>query len=241
MRRDAKRVKNISGLSQILIDLKPDRCDSDVYINRKIDVTNLVTYIESKKISFVAKLSFDDSSEEVMIMIPINENDNINTISKKIKEKVSLFRNKKAKKEGANDAIDVLGHLPNIIRIPIVGLFKWCDKNGFLPSSLVKDNLYYSSMIVSNLGSINCDAIYHNIANFGTCSSLTTMGEIKNEEIIYGDGKKKIRKICEFGINFDERVADGYYFAKSVKMLEYIFDNPSTLEDNISKKIEKLQ
>ena len=37
------------------------------------------------------------------------------------------------------------------------------------------------------------------------------------------------------------RVADGYYFAKSVKMLEYIFDNPSTLEDNISKKIEKLQ
>jgi len=26
MRRDAKRVKNISGLSQILIDLKPDRC-----------------------------------------------------------------------------------------------------------------------------------------------------------------------------------------------------------------------
>ena len=49
MRRDAKRVKNISGLSQILIDLKPDRCDSDVYINRKIDVTNLVTYIESKK------------------------------------------------------------------------------------------------------------------------------------------------------------------------------------------------
>lgn len=283
MRRDAKRVKNISGLSQILIDLKPDRCDSDVYINRKIDVTNLVTYIESKKkenseityfhafvtgiakvlynrpklnrfianrhvyehneiiISFVAKLSFDDSSEEVMIMIPINENDNINTISKKIKEKVSLFRNKKAKKEGANDAIDVLGHLPNIIRIPIVGLFKWCDKNGFLPSSLVKDNLYYSSMIVSNLGSIKCDAIYHNITNFGTCSSLTTMGEIKNEEIIYGDGKKKIRKICEFGINFDERVADGYYFAKSVKMLEYIFDNPSTLEDNISKKIEKLQ
>ena len=104
-------------------------------------MTNLVTYIESKKkenseitsfhafvrgiakvlynrpklnrfianrhvyehneiiISFVAKLSFDDSSEEVMIMIPINENDNINTISKKIKEKVSSFRNKKAKKE----------------------------------------------------------------------------------------------------------------------------------------------
>ena len=49
MRSDAKRVKDINGLSQLLIDLKPYRCDSDVYINEDVDVTNLVKYIESKK------------------------------------------------------------------------------------------------------------------------------------------------------------------------------------------------
>ena len=43
--------------------------------------------------------------------------------------------------------------------------------------------------------------------------------------------------MCEFGINFDERVADGYYFAKSVKMLEYIFNNPKLLDEKASKKI----
>lgn len=278
MRKDAKRIKNIDGLSQILLDLKPNRCDSDVFIKQKMDVTELVKYIESKKkkgedityfhafvtaiaktlynrpklnrfianrhvyehndvvISFVAKLSFDDKSEEVMIMVEIDDNDNIESISNKIKNKVNSFRNKTAKKEGANDAIDVLGKLPNIIRVPIVGIFKWCDKNGILPASLVKDNLYYSSMIVSNLGSIKCGAIYHNITNFGTCSSLTTMGEIKDEEVII-NGKKEIRKLCEFGINFDERVADGYYFAKSVKMLEYIFDNPKLLDEAVNKKI----
>ena len=278
MRKDAKRIKNIDGLSQILLDLKPNRCDSDVFIKQKMDVTELVKYIESKKkkgedityfhafvtaiaktlynrpklnrfianrhvyehndvvISFVAKLSFDDKSEEVMIMVNADEEDNIITIGKKIKNKVNSFRNKTAKKEGANDAIDILGRLPNIIRVPIVGIFKWCDKNGILPASLVKDNLYYSSMIVSNLGSIKCGAIYHNITNFGTCSSLTTMGEIKDEEVII-NGKKEIRKLCEFGINFDERVADGYYFAKSVKMLQYIFDNPKLLDEAVSKKI----
>ena len=31
-RKDGKRVENVSGLSQISIDLKPRRCDSDVYI-----------------------------------------------------------------------------------------------------------------------------------------------------------------------------------------------------------------
>lgn len=279
-RKDAKRVKDISGLAQICIDLKPGRCDSDVYINQKMDVTNLVKYIETRKkeeekityfyafvtalgkaiynrpklnrfvanrhiyehneviISFVAKVSFDDTSEELMVMVPFDAKDNIKTISKKIKDKVDGIRNKKTSKQGANNAIDVLGKLPNIIRIPVMGLFKWCDKKGILPSSLVKDNLYYSSLIVSNLGSIKCGAIYHNITNFGTSSGLATIGEIKDEEVINEKGKKEIRKLCEFGINLDERIADGYYFAKSVKLLQYLFDNPELLEDDMENLID---
>ena len=136
-RFDSTRIRDINGMSQILIDLKPDRCDSDVYINQKMDVTELVKYIEKKKeenpnityfhafvtaigkifynrpklnryvanrhiyehddvvISFVAKISFDDHSEEMMIMVPINPNGDINTISKKISSKVNSLRNKR--------------------------------------------------------------------------------------------------------------------------------------------------
>lgn len=280
MRKDAIRIKDIDGLSQILIDLKPDRCDSDVFVNHKMDVTNLVAYMDKRKknnsdltyfhafvtaiaktfynrpklnrfvanrhvyehkdvvISFVAKVEFADNSEEVMIMIPIAPEDNINTISKKIADKIDSIRKKKEKKVGANSAIDVLGKLPNIVRVPVVGLFKWMDDKGILPASLVKDNLYYSSIIVSNLGSIHFGAIYHNITNFGTCSSLATMGEIQEIEIINKDGKKERKKICEFGINFDERIADGYYFAKSVKYIEKVFENPELLEERVDKKIE---
>ncbi len=278
-RKYAKRIDNISGLSQILIDLKPDRSVSDVYINQKMDVTALCEYVEKLKkkgehitffhavmaaigkiyynrpylnrfvanrhiyehndvvISFVAKIAFDDTAEEMMILVKIDKDDNIHTISKKILDKVDSIRNKKVDKKGANSAIEILGKLPNIIRVPIVGVFKWCDKVGLLPSSLVEDNLYYSSLIVSNLGSIHCGAIFHNITNFGNASGLATMGEIKDEEVII-NGKKEIRKICEFGINLDERIADGYYFAKSVQLLQYIFDNPKLLEEDASKKVE---
>ena len=279
--RNAKRVKDITGMQQIMIDLKPDRCDSDVYINQKMDVTKLVEYMDKRKkdgddityfhafvtaigkvfynrnklnrfvsnrhiyehndvvVSFVAKVSFDDKSEEMMIMVPIEPNDNIDTISKKISGYVDKVRNSKSvEKEGANDAIDIVGKLPNGIRIPLVGILKWCDKKGILPKSLVKDNLYYSSIILSNLGSIKCGAIYHNLTCFGTCSSLATIGEIKNEDIHNDDGTEEIRKICEFGINLDERIADGYYFAKSVRLLQYIFDNPELLEEDANKKID---
>ena len=141
-------------------------------------------------------------------------------------------------KEGANSVIDVLGKLPNIIRIPVTVMFKWCDKKGILPASLCKDNLYYSTMIVSNLGSIGCGAIFHhNITDFGNSSSLLTMGEIKDEEVII-DGKKEVRKLCEWGMNFDARIADGYYFAKSAKVLQYLLSHPEELEKPAGEKIE---
>ena len=274
-RRDAKRVTDLTGMAQICIDLKPNRCDSDVYINQKFDVTELVNYVNRKKeeglnitffhtfvtamgkvlynrprlnrfvtnrhvyehneviISFVAKISFDDRSEEMMLMVPIDKEDNLESISKKIKNMVDDIRKKKSvNKEGANSAIDILGKLPNIIRVPLVGLFKWMDQRDLLPKDLIKDNLYYSSLIVSNLGAIKCGAIYHNLTNFGTASGLATMGEIK-DELVVKDGKKEIRKLVEFGVNLDERIADGYYMAKALQLLQYFFDNPSILEESV--------
>lgn len=188
-------------------------------------------------ISFVAKVAFTDHSEEMMILVPIDPEDTVDTISEKIKDKVTSLRNNKGTKSGANSAVDTLGKLPNIIRVPVVGLLKWLDKKGHLPQSLCDDNIYYSSIILSNLGSIHCGAIFHNINDFGACSSLATMGEIK-DEIVIENGKQKIKKLCEFGINLDERIADGYYFAKSVKLLQHIFDNPKLLEDAASKEID---
>lgn len=270
-RKDAKRVKNISGLNQILLDLKPKRSLGEVYINRRIDVTNVVKYMDQYKlnhddkltvfhlftaaiaktiyhrsklnrfvanrhlyehneiiISFVAKIEFSDNSEEVMVLIPINNDDNLFTIANKIKDKVDSIRNKTSVNEGANGAILVLGKLPNIIRVPIIGLFKYLDRIGHVPSSLIKDNIYYSSMIVSNLGSIKSNSIYHNLTDFGTCSGLITTGEIIEENDRY---------YCDFGATMDERVADGYYLVKSIHMIEELLNNPELLEGRIDEKI----
>lgn len=278
----AHRVKDVSGLSQISIDLKPNRSVSDVYINQRMDLTALSKYIEKKKkedagvtyfhafltavaktvynrpklnyfianrhiyehdqvvLSFIAKVSFDDHAEEMMVMIPIEKDDTIFTLGDKIRKKVDSFRAKKSgkvNKKGANSAIDFFGKLPNFLRVPLVGILKWTDKKGILPSSLAEDNLYYSTMILSNLGSIGCGAIHHNITDFGNSSSLLTMGEIEDKEVII-DGKKETRKICEWGMNFDERIADGYYFAKSAKYLQYFLSHPEELEKPVGEKVE---
>ena len=282
-RKDARKVKDIDGLHNILIDLKPRRCDSDVYINQKINMTNLVKYIEDKKkdnsdlrityfhaiamafaklfynkkllnrficdrttyerndviIAFVAKIAFDDKSEEVMINIKVDKDDNIYDLSRKISQKVDRIRNsKETKKENTNNIVDIVGKLPKIIRVPLMGIFKFLDKKGMLPESFIKDNLYYSSIILSNLGNLKIGSIYHNLTNFGTSSFLATIGLIHKETIVDFSGKEKVVDICDFGINCDERIADGYYFAKSIKLFEYIIENPELLEDKACEKVE---
>jgi len=277
-RKDAKRCKDVMGMNQICIDLKPKRSVSELYINQKMDVTNLVDYISKHKeidkltyfhafamtigkviynrpllnrfvanrhvyehndvsLSFVMKISFEDKSEEIMVIIPVREDENIFTLSKKIGEKVEKVRQKSDTGEGANDAIQILAKLPNILRIPIVGLFKFFDRHGWLPGFLIKDNLYYSSMVLSNLGTLKCGGIYHNVTDFGTCSGLITIGEIK-EEIVLENNKKVKKYFCEFGVTIDERIADGFYFIKSLKLMQHILNNPELLEERADEKIK---
>lgn len=201
-------------------------------------VANRTYYQRDKvKLSFVAKVKFDDHSSELLCVLDVKPNETFLDISKNIAKRVEKIRNNK--KSDTNDAVDIIGKLPQLIRVPIVGIVKWLDKHGWLPSVFVNDNIYYSSVILSNLGSIKCGSIYHNLTNFGTNSIIATIGEIHKEQIINKDGKKEIRDVCDFGINVDERIADGVYFAKSLNLLQYIFDNPELLDDKASEIVNE--
>lgn len=267
-RRDAYRVRDIHGLQYLLIDFKPNRCDSAVYMNVDIDVTEFVKFMEKMKkenpgmtfyhglvavmaktvyskpfmnrfiadrkmymhknvsLASTIKEEFEDGSVECLMNIIVDEKDTLLEISKQTKEKVDAIRQKK--KAGIDDTADFLGKLPQIIRVPLIGFVKWMDKKGLLPKSLMDDNLYYSTAILTNLGTFKTDGIYHNLTNFGTSSSLIAFGEIREK-----DGKSYMN----FGATIDERIADGFYFCKTLKLIEYIFAHPELLLEESGKKV----
>lgn len=268
-RKDAVKVKDVHGTTNIMIDFKPKRSDSEVYMNVKVDVTEFVKYMDTLKkknkdltyfhgmafimaktlytrhylnrfvanrtlyehknvsLAFVAKSEFEDDALEYLTVIKIDKNDTIEDISRIIKEKVQRIRSNRHD-GGANSAADFVGHLPKLLRIVIVGLLKWMDKHGILPSSIIDGNIYYSSSILSNIGVFKTGGIYHNLTDFGTSSSLVTFGEIKEE------GK---RKVMEMGITLDERIADGFYFCKALKLIEYMFSNPEILKQKAGEHV----
>ena len=275
-RRDGIKVKNLDGMHNLMIEIMPKRCDADVYISQKIDVTNLVDYVEKLKkkeeyknltyfhtfciaigkliynrpllnrfiinktfydrkyisLGFVAKKEFTDHSEEVFTTIIIDKKDNLKTISDKTSKKVTNLRNNKT--NNTDDFVNKLGHMPKFIRFIAMKIFKFMDNHDLLPKSLTDNLIYYQTALLSNLGSINCDSIYHHLTDFGTNEALITFGKIKDEPRVI-NGKVEIRKVLDVGITIDERIADGFYFAKSLKLLEYFFENPKVLEENADK------
>lgn len=177
-------------------------------------------------ITFVAKEKFEDESIELQTTVKIKPEDTLYNISDFIANQVKKIR--ASKSSGIDNVVETLGNMPNIIRVPIMGLFKWMDKKNLLPASLREGNLYYSSMIVSNLGTFKTGAIYHHLVNFGTCSSLITFGEIVEENGKY---------FMEIGATIDERIADGFYFVKALKLMEYIFRNPKLIIEPLGDKV----
>ena len=258
-----------TGMAILNADFKPNRCDSAVYMNRKLDVTEFVKYMKKLKkehehvtffhglvfllgktlysrpkmnyyvqdrkmfmhddvsIAFVAKEKFEDDSVELLTVVKIAEDATVLDISDYVYEKVKKIRS--ANHGGLDNFVDKVGNLPNIIRVPLIELLKFMDRKGCLPKSLVEDNLYYSSAIVSNLGTFKTGAIYHNLTNFGTASSLITFGEIVEENGKY---------MMEIGATIDERIADGFYFVKALKLLEYMFKNPEVLMEPAAKHVD---
>ena len=275
-RKDAKWIK-MPGVLRMCTYLK-DRQDADVYINKKIDVTELVKYMKNKKInepdttyfhalsmacaktifnrpylnryiinhncyerdnvslSFVAKVDYSDEAKEFLSVIKIEPTDNINTLRDKIKEKVNKVRNNS--QNATDNTVDILDKLPKPILGIVVPIVKWMDRHDFLPKNFNDNLIYNSTAILSNLGSIKCGAIYHNITNFGSNSILITFGDIHKEPMVIND-KIEIRDVIDIGATLDERIADGVYMAKAINLIEYILKNPQTLEENANDKIKE--
>ena len=180
--------------------------------------------------SFVAKNKLEENAEERLIILKTNSDMNLLDVSNKI---LSLVN--KTKKENSNEMNNTLSFVTSFPRC-IVNIIMWAfrklDYYGLVPKSISDTDPNYTSVLISNLGSIKCDSCYHHLNNYGTNSIVATIGVIKETK-----EKRNIRKTVDISLTLDERIADGFYFAKSIKLFKYILENPELLNDELSTKI----
>ncbi len=277
-RRDGTWIKDVPGLTTIMMHIWPHRTDCEVYLNDKIDATELLKYLEKKNaepkdykttlfhcfvtavarmirerpkmnrfiqgrrlyqrneisLSFIAKRRFADSAEESLMVIVPKDTDTINEISRKIYGDVKETRARKTT-EGMDSTIDAFAKLPRPVLAGALCVIKRLDFFGINPKVLTEGDTHYTSVLLSNLGSIGCPSVYHHLANYGTNSIIITIGAIHKEELLMPDGHKEIRDVIDIGATLDERIADGFYFARSLKLIKHIMAHPELLERPLSE------
>lgn len=201
-------------------------------------------YIMAKKyyerndiiLSFIAKRKFKDTAEEMLVSLKVDMKQDLTEISRYIYGDVKKIR--EAGTNSIDGTLKFLQKLPRFVNGIFVGLMRMLIYFDLYPSQFQKGDTNYSSVLISNLGSIKCDAPYHHLNNFGTNSVVICIGQIHKQEVITETGDKQIRDVVNFGITIDERIADGFYFAKSIRLLQFILSNPNLLERPIGEKIE---
>ena len=180
--------------------------------------------------SFMAKRRFVDGAEEAFMYIIPREDDTLDTLIHHIYGDVQEARKSTTSTGGIDQVVNDFAKIPRPILMFIVRVVRWLDFWGKVPKALSDGDSNFSTCLLSNLGSIGCPSVYHHLNNYGSNSFMVTVGCIHKAEVIMPDGTKQIRDVVDIGATLDERIADGFYFARSLKVVKYLFANPELLE-----------
>ena len=278
-RYDAKRVRDIDGVHHYMAYLMPKRCDAEVYINQKIDITELLKYIEEKNASgerkvtlfhcfiaaiartvkmrpllnryisgkrfydrheismgFTIKKQFTDHAEETLMIYRPKDEENLTAITDRLCPKVKEA--KKDRGQSVDDILNIVKKLPKPVMHLFMAFMRFADSHGLMPKAFSSVDINYCTVLLSNLGSIKCDAVYHHLNNFGTNSIVITIGEMHKEVMLDENNEPVIRDIVNIGATLDERIADGFYFARSLKLIKHLFKNPHLLDKTLGEEID---
>ena len=195
-------------------------------------------YYQRNKVTagFVIKKEFADGSEEAMALLEIKPESTIETIHEEIHQEVAACREQK-KVNTTDNSMNVLNSLPRFLSKAAVRFIRWLDKHGWCPDFLIGKDPNYSSVFISNLGSIHLKSGYHHLTNWGTSSLFCIIGEKKMSPFYDADGSVTMRETLDLGLTIDERLADGYYYSKSIRLLKYLLEHPEELEKPMKEEV----
>lgn len=194
-------------------------------------------YWDRKEVSaaFVVKKILADNADETVAYLSYPPETNMDLVHETILKKVTSVRS-----GGGNivDTMNFVAALPHWVTALFMWILSRLDFHGHVPASIMKGDPSYCTCFITNLGSIKLRAGYHHLSNRGSNSIFVTVGEMKKRPYYDDDGNVEMRMSLQLGLTLDERIADGVYYAKSVKLIKHLFAHPELLDQPASEKVD---
>ena len=185
--------------------------------------------------AFTIKKVFKDESDEGLAFIHARPEDTLDSIHDEINRQVHYVRHEG--KDQSTESMDALQRIPGFLKKGLGVGARFLDRHGWMPQSVIATDPFQSSVVLSNLGSIKLHAGYHHLTNWGTTSLFCILGEIRPRKLTDREGNESLRQSVDIGLTVDERISDGFYCSRSVKLLHTLLENPELLERPLSEKV----
>jgi len=185
--------------------------------------------------AFTVKQEFADNGGEVLCFIHSKPEWTIDDVHNEMRRQLLKLKSKGYRDESSG-FMDKFNQIPKFISRPALRFVCWLEKHSWIPKALIETDPYHSSVVLANLGSIGLPEGYHHLTNWGTTSMFLVVGKsgrmpfFENDKVEFRDGVK-------FGFTVDERIADGYYFSKSIKMMQLFLQQPELLDRPLNEKL----
>ena len=190
-------------------------------------------------VAFVVKKRFSDRAEEGLACRKFGEDTTVDTLHDSLCEEIRE-RRKEDQVDNSTYFMGKLVKLPRWVLRAIMRVLFRLDRKGKVPREMIKDDPNFSSAFLTNLGSIDLNCGYHHLFNWGTCSCFVVVGKKHLAPEWHEDGSCTVRPVLNVGITLDERIADGYYYAKTIKLVKHLLEHPELLELPANEPVDYL-
>lgn len=183
--------------------------------------------------TFVVKEDYTDDAPETSTPIYFRPDMTLMEYAKVMDEYITKAR-ENSENNNTDSMIKLLMHVPYWAIGLFIKVLRFMENRGYAANFMRDADGLHTSVFVSNLGSIGLvgGSPHHHLYEWGTTSLFVTLGGMERIREMDEDGKLKTSKqVVEIGATLDERVSSGFYFVKSIYVLQDLLDHPEKLEE----------
>jgi hypothetical protein len=179
------------------------------------------------QISFAVKKEFSDEAPITTVKITFQPQDTLTEVARRLDEAICSAR--ETAPTAAEREVSLLARLPRFINTLIFVAQRWLDAHNLLPAALIRDDPMYASVFVANLGSLGLDAPYHHLYEYGTIPFFCVIGQARLAPVVVTGNRLEAREVLPLRFTMDERIADGFYAARSLELFRSFLEKPKQL------------
>lgn len=180
-------------------------------------------------LSFVVKKEKSETAKTTNAKMDFEPGETLASLGERLRGELAYQRDKS--KTYNEKEMDSMGYLPRPLLSLLIPLFKFLDRAGLAPASMLRADPMYASAYVANLGSVGLpEAPYHTLFDWGTASLFVAIGSHKPKPVAAPDGSIQVRPMLPIHFSLDNRVLDGIYAARAIQLMEHYITHPEELE-----------